>query len=118
MSMTTHPQLLGHRTTTPPLDAAGCPGRVAVRTEVIGLKQRPQPAVGVFLTLVGSQEVSVQAHHENTDGAVIAVRLGKALLYLHDLDNCPSVCAGLVGAGHGGQEPPARDPPVVGRAAE
>ena len=53
---------------------------------MIGSEQRPRQAVGLFLTLVGSQEVSVQAHHENTDESVIAVRLGKALLYLHGLD--------------------------------
>jgi hypothetical protein len=49
------------------------------------MEQRPRQAVAVFLTLVGFQEVSVGASHEHTAEAVVAVRLGKALLYLHDL---------------------------------
>jgi len=62
----------------------GRSGRVGPVREVIGLEERPRQAVGVFLTLVGFQQVHAQAHHVHTDEATVAVRIGKALIYLHD----------------------------------
>jgi hypothetical protein len=45
---------------------------------------RQGQTVGVVLTLVGRQHTAVAAQQPRTECAAVAVRIGRALLYLHD----------------------------------
>ncbi|MFD1649276.1 hypothetical protein [Pseudonocardia alaniniphila] len=38
----------------------------------------------MIVTLVGRQDTTVKVHRPNTDGAAVSVRVGAALLYMHD----------------------------------
>jgi hypothetical protein len=53
---------------------------------------RPQnrQSVGVVLTLAGHQETAVAAQQPQTDSASISVRIGRALIYLHDQSSVES----------------------------
>ncbi|MGD9990528.1 hypothetical protein [Pseudonocardia sp.] len=46
--------------------------------------QRNRQAVSVIVSLVGLQDTTVAAHRPGTDGAAVSVRVGGALVYMHD----------------------------------
>jgi hypothetical protein len=46
--------------------------------------ERERPTIGLVLTMDGAQDTDVVAHHAGTAQAVVGVRIGTALLYLHD----------------------------------
>lgn len=48
------------------------------------MPSRDRQTVGVQLTLTGTQDTATVAHHRGTDAAAISVRIGRALIYLHD----------------------------------
>lgn len=48
------------------------------------MRERPRQSIGVILTLVGTQDTTLAQHDVGTEQAKISVRIGKALLYLHD----------------------------------
>ncbi len=48
--------------------------------------QDDRQAVGVVLTLVGHQDTAVAVHDAKTDSAAVSVRIGRALIYMHDRD--------------------------------
>lgn len=48
------------------------------------MPHRIRQTVGVVLNLVGMQDIAAMAHHEKTDSAAVSVRIGKALIYMHD----------------------------------
>ncbi|GAA3238204.1 hypothetical protein GCM10017691_38060 [Pseudonocardia petroleophila] len=48
------------------------------------MQERQRQSVGVVLTLVGVQDTAVTVQHAGTPEASVAVRLGKALIYLND----------------------------------
>ena len=45
----------------------------------------------MLLSARGLQDCDVQAHHPHTDSAVVAVRIGGALLYFHDWASAATV---------------------------
>ena len=47
-------------------------------------QRQPAQELNVLLSARGLQDCDVQAHHPHTDSAVVAVRIGGALLYFHD----------------------------------
>lgn len=47
--------------------------------------ERPTQAVIAVIRMSGTQDVQVDASHPNTDNAAVVVRVGKSLLYLHEL---------------------------------
>ena len=48
----------------------------------------------MLLTARGLQDCDVQAHHPHTDSAVVAVRIGAALVYFHDWASAATVSRG------------------------
>lgn len=40
--------------------------------------------IGVVLTMDGAQDTSVAAHHAGSESAVVGIRIGRALIYVHD----------------------------------
>lgn len=48
------------------------------------MAEREQQTLGVVLTLSGIQDCAVMAHHPDTENAVVSIRIGRALIYLHD----------------------------------
>lgn len=82
---------------------------------------RSNQAIKVAVTLVGSQDVAVLAHRPGTDGAAISVRVGGALIYIHDAETAASFRrAWEVGARQARSLPALGDPtramPVAGVA--
>jgi hypothetical protein len=60
-----------------------------------GMAQRqPAQELNVLLSARGLQDCDVQAHHPHTDSAVVAVRIGGALLYFHDWASAATVSRG------------------------
>ncbi|WP_344252569.1 hypothetical protein [Pseudonocardia hydrocarbonoxydans] len=45
---------------------------------------RQTQQISIVVTLAGPQDTAVVAHRAGTDGAAISVRVGSALLYIHD----------------------------------
>ena len=45
---------------------------------------RNRQSVSVIVALVGRQDTTATVHRPNTDGAAVSVRVGAALLYMHD----------------------------------
>ncbi len=52
---------------------------------------RARQAVSVVVALVGLQDTSVVAHRSGTDGAAVSVRVGGALVYMHDAGTVSAV---------------------------
>jgi hypothetical protein len=52
---------------------------------------RTRQAVSVVVALVGLQDTTVVAHRPGTDGAAVSVRVGGALVYMHDAATVSSV---------------------------
>ena len=48
------------------------------------MMRRDRQLVNVSLTLVGLQDTAVAAHRPDTDGAAVSVRVGGALIWMHD----------------------------------
>jgi hypothetical protein len=46
--------------------------------------QRNRQSVSVIVALVGRQDTTATVHRPNTGGAAVSVRVGAALLYMHD----------------------------------
>lgn len=46
--------------------------------------RRDRQLVNVSLTLIGLQDTAVAAHRPDTDGAAVSVRVGGALIWMHD----------------------------------
>ena len=77
-------------------DRAGepIPG-ASIRTGQAGMAQRqPAQELNVLLSARGLQDCDVQAHHPHTDSAVVAVRIGAALVYFHDWASAATVSRG------------------------
>ena len=56
--------------------------------------RQPAQEVNILLSARGLQDVDVQAHHPHTDNAVVAVRIGAALVYFHDWASAATVARG------------------------
>lgn len=52
---------------------------------------RNRQAVSVLVALVGLQDTTVVAHRPGTDGAAVSVRVGGALVYMHDAETVSAV---------------------------
>src|SRR6476620_11762613 len=50
--------------------------------------------INVLLSARGLQDFEVQAHHPHTENAVVAVRIGAALVYFHDWASAATVSRG------------------------
>lgn len=48
------------------------------------MSERNRQSIAVVLTLVGIQDAAIDVHQPGTDSAAISVRLGSALIYLHE----------------------------------
>src|SRR4051794_23707231 len=60
-----------------------------------GMTQRqPAQELNVLLSARGLQDCDIQAHHPQTDSAVVAVRIGAALVYFHDWASAATVSRG------------------------
>jgi hypothetical protein len=57
-------------------------------------QRQPAQELNVLLTARGLQDCDVQAHHPQTDSAVVAVRIGAALVYFHDWASAATVSRG------------------------
>lgn len=56
--------------------------------------------VSVVLTLRGTQDTAVVAHHPQTDDATVSVRIGRTLIYFHDWAGAAAVMQGWRGVSH------------------
>ena len=56
--------------------------------------RQPAQELNVLLSARGLQDFDVQAHHPHTDSAVVAVRIGAALVYFHDRASAATVSRG------------------------
>ena len=56
--------------------------------------------VSVVLTLRGTQDTAVVAHHPHTDDATVSVRIGRTLIYFHDWAGAAAVMQGWRGVSH------------------
>src|SRR6478609_2805706 len=57
-------------------------------------QRQPAQELNVLLSARGLQDCDVQAHHPHTDSAVVAVRIGSALVYFHDWASAATVSRG------------------------
>ena len=57
-------------------------------------QRQPAQELNVLLSARGLQDCDVQAHHPHTDSAVVAVRIGGALMYFHDWASAATVSRG------------------------
>lgn len=57
-------------------------------------QRQPAQELNVLLSARGLQDCDVQAHHPHTDAAVVAVRIGGALMYFHDWASAATVSRG------------------------
>lgn len=53
--------------------------------------RRNRQAISVLVALVGLQDTRVVAHRPGTDGAAVSVRVGGALVYMHDAETVSAV---------------------------
>jgi hypothetical protein len=75
----------------------------------------------VIVSLVGLQDTTVAAHRPGTDGAAVSVRVGGALLYMHDAATVSRFCGTWSSLGSSAslltrEADPARAMPVRGMA--
>src|SRR6478609_4786793 len=57
-------------------------------------QRQPAQELNVLMSARGLQDCDVQAHHPQTESAVVAVRIGAALVYFHDWASAATVSRG------------------------